>query len=78
MLPGPRQSSLSTRRRGRAKPRKLRGDRQDRVNADVAARAILAQARCLARAGRREEAIDLYAKTLAGKRFARPPTSMTG
>ncbi|MGO9114952.1 MAG: sensor histidine kinase [Thermoguttaceae bacterium] len=41
------------------------------ADADVAARAILAQARCLARAGRRAVAIDLYANTLAGERFAR-------
>jgi signal transduction histidine kinase len=41
------------------------------ANADVAARAILAQTRCLARAGLRDAAIDLLADTLAGQRFAR-------
>ena len=44
---------------------------KDAGDADVAARAILAQARCLARAGRRNEAIDLLARTLGGQRFAR-------
>jgi signal transduction histidine kinase len=41
------------------------------ADADVAARAILAQARCLAQAGNHEKAIDFFVNTLAGKRFAR-------
>ena len=44
---------------------------KDAADADLAARAISAQARCLVRAGRRAEAIDLLADTLGGERFAR-------
>ena len=39
------------------------------ADADTAAQAILAQARCLVRAGRRGEAIDLLADTLGDRRF---------
>jgi hypothetical protein len=44
---------------------------KDTADADIAAQANVAQARCLARDGRRDEAIDLFANTLAGERFAR-------
>ncbi len=40
-------------------------------NANVVARALLAEARCIARAGQGDEAIDILANTLAEERFRR-------
>jgi signal transduction histidine kinase len=42
---------------------------KDAVNVNIAARAMLAQARCLAKGGWRDQAIVILADTLAGDRF---------